>query len=95
MKDCRASRILKYMERMKAGRRKEAKSSGYIASVLYAREVNSILHMLWLCGSIDYDELKRMEKKYSLTSKDIRKILYCADLISEELEGKVISIESC
>lgn len=91
MKDLSVDRILGYLERMKKNRKEEYKTLGYMSSLLYAREVNGVLHMLWMCGCIDYVEFKKLEKKYSLTGKDLRKLIYCADLISDELEGKEVT----
>lgn len=96
MKDCTTDKYLLVLDRMRNARNKAVRSNHchYLDGLRYSEDIHNILHFLFLAGSIDYGEFKKLELRYRVRSKDLRKYVYCADLIDDEIRGKKVEIES-
>lgn len=95
MKDCTQEKYITALDRMRNQRNKVVRnrSGHYLDGLRYSEDIHNILHFLWITGSIDYGEFKKLETRYRVRSKDLRKYVYCADLIDDDLKGKPIEIE--
>lgn len=95
MKDCSVERYVKSLESMRDQRNKvmRAGKPNYMDGLRYCHDIHNILHFLWLTGSIDYGEFKKMEHRFRVSGKDMRKYVYCADFVSDELKGRSVSLE--
>lgn len=94
MKDLKSDKVLNYLDAMRSRRRKELSKKNYRDGLRYSEDVHNILHFLWLCGSIDYKEFKTLETRYRVRGKDMRKYVYCADIIDDEMKGEAVYVES-
>lgn len=82
MKDCRVEKYLEYLDLYRK-RRNEHIRKDFMSALRYCEEIRHIIHFLWLCGAIDYNEFKSLEKEYKVSGKDMRKYVYCKDLIAD------------
>lgn len=92
MKDVRVEKYLSLLDGYRR-RRNDHIEKDYMSALRYCEEIRTILHFLWMSGGIDHQEFKKLEKKYRVSGKDMRKYVYCVDLINEEMDGKKISID--
>lgn len=96
MKDVKIERCVDVLSGMRDQRNKCVRrgSTHYLDGLRYSEYIHDILHFLFLCGSIDFGEFRKLEHKFRVSGKDLRKYVYCADFVNDEIYGKVVEVET-
>lgn len=83
MKNIQCEKVIAFLDMVAKQRNKCNYRYGWMEGLRYCEQLQTVLTFCWLSGGIDHKEYDSLCKKYKVRYKDIRKLIYSADILDD------------